>query len=331
MSGISVALCTYNGEKYIREQIESIISQTLLPGEIILCDDASSDDTFIIAESLLKESGIPYKAVKNKENIGYNKNFEQALGLASNDYIALCDQDDVWFNNKLEVLYNAIKKQEEIHGMECPILVFSDAIVANEALEIIHPSYMRMQKLHPQKTAGKIYSLCINNVVIGMTSLINRSLAKLALPFPENILNHDWWMAVLSSAKGKLVYIDESLCYYIQHGKNVIGANLYHDIGWASYIIERFKKRQSVAEYLKDLKYELYMRYRPHMAKRVAHIEGLYKITGDNKLLRLCDYLKKGGISSAIGCMLMGALPPTWQRKVFFLASIVKKELDNNK
>ena len=105
---ISIALPTYNGEKYIREQLDSIYNQTLVPDEVVVVDDCSTDNTVNILEEYSQRYGLKYFV--NDSNIGYNKNFEKAIRLCAGDYIALSDQDDVWFPTKIQVSYDAISK-----------------------------------------------------------------------------------------------------------------------------------------------------------------------------------------------------------------------------
>lgn len=326
MSGISVVICSYNGEKYITEQIDSILCQTVKPDEIILCDDNSTDKTYEIATSILAKSGISYKSYQNVTNLGYAKNYEKALGLSSQQYVSMSDQDDIWCPWKLETLLVEIKKLEDENGIEHPIMVYSDVTVTDEALNILHPSYMKMQKLFPERMNKRLYALCVNNVVIGMTAIVNRGLLKKALPFPEGVLNHDWWLAIISSAIGTLSYIGTPLGYYRQHGNNSIGTKVYDDLGWFYTIRSNFRNHSVIYKYLTEyLPYELFHRYRPHLLKRIPHILGLYQITGDKRLLMLAKNIEKGGMLSALGCLSIGALPPAWQRKLFFLISLSKK------
>src|SRR5258708_1747298 len=118
---VSVALCTYNGARFLREQLESIAAQTHIPAELVACDDASTDDSFSILESFAKSAVFPVRLVRNEIRVGSTKNFEQAIGLCTGEIIALCDQDDVWLPEKLARI------GEELARHRDAVMVFSDA------------------------------------------------------------------------------------------------------------------------------------------------------------------------------------------------------------
>ena len=111
MLKISVAICTYNGERYIKDQLKSILDQDRRVDEIVICDDGSTDNTVIVCNNILLHSGIKYTIVENKENFGFIKNFYQAMSLCKNDIIFLCDQDDVWLRNKTSVILDVFEKK----------------------------------------------------------------------------------------------------------------------------------------------------------------------------------------------------------------------------
>lgn len=111
---ISVAMCTFNGEKYIKEQIESIINQSLVPDEIVICDDCSKDNTLNIIKETLDNWPGKVQLVVNEKNLGYRKNFEKSISLCNGDIIFLSDQDDVWNRNKIEIMFNALNNSDAI-------------------------------------------------------------------------------------------------------------------------------------------------------------------------------------------------------------------------
>ena len=124
---VSIALCTYNGEKFIREQIESYLTQTVLPDEIIVCDDGSSDDTVSIVRQYLEANeGIKWRLIQNEKTLGTNKNFEKAVGFCSGDFIFFSDQDDIWRNEKIEQTISFFNKNRECEA------IFSNAILIDE-------------------------------------------------------------------------------------------------------------------------------------------------------------------------------------------------------
>jgi glycosyltransferase involved in cell wall biosynthesis len=189
---ISVALCTYNGELYLREQLESIFKQTRFPDEIIVCDDCSTDSTFKILNDFCKISPVPFKIYVNKKNLGVSKNFERAISLCTGDIIFLSDQDDVWLPEKIEKVIKAFNCNKDCS------YVFSDAYVVNKDL---HPlgytmwesiSFGKWQR-ESFKKSRQLKVLLKHNVVSGATMAFRSELKKIILPISE-IWIHDGWI-----------------------------------------------------------------------------------------------------------------------------------------
>ena len=128
----SVALCTYNGEEYISQQINSIIEQTIKPSEIIISDDGSTDNTIEIARGILENSNLNYKIINNDREKGVVANFENAISNCKYEYIFTSDQDDVWVENKAEIILNVFEKEASA------LLVFSDGELVDEKLKYLH-------------------------------------------------------------------------------------------------------------------------------------------------------------------------------------------------
>lgn len=214
---ISVAMCTFNGEKYIKEQIESIINQSLIPDEIVICDDCSKDNTVnIIKETLDNWSGKVHLVV-NEKNVGYRKNFEKAISLCNGDIIFLSDQDDVWNRNKIEIMVNALNNSDAI-------LAFHDVEVVDENLKLITGSFWKLLKFSYQKFLHDDFRRIFEgNVVQGSACALKKELINYAKPFPEAAI-HDEWLALVAVAKGNIIPINKSLAKYRQSGNNAIGA-----------------------------------------------------------------------------------------------------------
>ncbi len=208
---VSIAMATYNGEQFIAKQLDSILAQSYKNLEIVICDDRSSDST----PAILKNYVMQDRRIKlffNTENLGLVKNFEQALLLCSGDYIAFSDQDDLWEKEKISSLLQEIGEFSLIH---------SDASLINTDGEIFARSYSR----YSRKILGKdIYSYLLHNNVTGCTALFSRKLLEHALPFPDHIFVHDWWLTLCAYKFGGITYVDEPLIRYRQHGRNQIGA-----------------------------------------------------------------------------------------------------------
>lgn len=199
---ISVCIATYNGEKYIREQLESILKQLNADDEVVISDDGSKDKTIEIIESLADKR---ITILQNNGKHGFTHNFENAIKNAKGDIIFLSDQDDVWLENKVDSFLNVIKPG---------YLVISDAWVCSNSLE---KKYRLSEVRCFQKTYWKnLYK----GMFLGSTMAFTKESLKYFLPIP-NVLGHDMWFALLSALKNRLIYLDEPLLLYRRHEETV--------------------------------------------------------------------------------------------------------------
>ncbi len=214
---ISVVVCTYNGEKFISEQLKSIIQQTLPPDEIIVSDDCSNDNTIMIAENILRKSGISYKVHKNEQNINATANFEQAMGMAAGDIIFTSDQDDVWGKNKIEII------TKEFLKYDC-MLVFTNAEVVDQNLNSLGFDLWHEMEIDITKDEMDNYfnKMIQGNIVTGATMAVSKKLYSLSVPFYANFF-HDAWLALNATQYGKIIAIDKCLIKYRMHGNNEVG------------------------------------------------------------------------------------------------------------
>jgi len=221
---ISVAMCTYNGAEFLSAQLQSIIMQSRPPDEIIICDDRSTDDTQTLLEKFAADSRVPVTLHSNDQNLGSVKNFERAISLCTGDVIALSDQDDVWRNDKLQLIEDAFN-QSPAAG-----LVFSDAAIVDEVLT---PLNRRMwdevgfdaHKRKLVRTGRALEVLITGWTVTGATMAFRSSFVKLSLPIPDEIaMIHDGWIALTIAAVANVVALDEPLIQYRQHALQQIGA-----------------------------------------------------------------------------------------------------------
>lgn len=219
---LSVALCTWNGEAYLEQQLASIGQQTRRPDELVVCDDGSTDSTLQILKAFQAESPFPVRIFRNDVRLGPTKNFEKAISLCLGEIIALSDQDDVWLSHKLEKLEKTLEDHPEAG------YVFSDALVVDEMLRPL--GYMMWNRIafttRQRRRFEQGYQLEVllkHNVVTGATMAFRAELRDLLLPIPEQWV-HDAWIALLASAAGTGgVLIEESLIHYRQHSKQLIG------------------------------------------------------------------------------------------------------------
>jgi glycosyltransferase involved in cell wall biosynthesis len=221
---LSIAMCTYNGADFLPAQLDSIITQTRPPDELVICDDGSTDDTSSLLKRFAAESGAPVSLHFNEQNLGSVKNFEKAIGLCTGDLIALSDQDDVWRSDKLQLIEESFQSYPEAG------LVFSDAEVVDENLQPLNRRMWDEVGFDEQKRKlvrlGRAFEVLITGwTVTGATMAFRSRFVPLALPVPDQIaMIHDGWIAVTIAAVARMIMIEEPLIEYRQHSRQQIGA-----------------------------------------------------------------------------------------------------------
>jgi len=230
-NSISIAMAVYNGENYLARQIESILSQTLIPNEIIICDDASTDSTFDIALNYAKKDKR-VKVYRNRDRLGLVKNFEKALSLCNGKYIAFSDQDDIWICDKLETQFRIMKETEERYPHKA-ILIHSDMKMIDSNDALIAQSFMKYRN-YTLSDSKNLPHIIGPNGVMGNSIMINSEAKKIILPFPSNISVHDYWIALIIELYGIRRYIDKPLLKYRIHRTN--SSNRREMFGYKRYI-----------------------------------------------------------------------------------------------
>ncbi|WP_445777214.1 glycosyltransferase family 2 protein [Shewanella sp.] len=202
---ISVCMATYNGERYILEQLVSILSQLSVDDEVVISDDNSTDNTENIVKSI-NDPRIIF--IENEYERGYTKNFEYSLTHSSGDIIFLADQDDVWLPNKVNSLLLALKDSD---------FVVSDCKVVDTDLQVIHKSHFAIHNVK----AGFVNNFLLPRY-IGACMAFNRKVLNYALPFPkkQKYSAHDYWISLVSEMRFKVKVIDEPLILYRRHDSN---------------------------------------------------------------------------------------------------------------
>lgn len=219
---ISILLASYNGEKYIAQQIESVLNQTYNDFILYINDDCSTDKTYEIIKNYEAKYPGKIKVTRNEKNSGGAKhNFIKMMISHKDDYIMLCDQDDIWLEDKIEITYKKIKRMEEEYRVDMPLLVHTDLKIADENLNIIFPSLISYVNADYSKT--KLKNQIVQNTLTGCTAMYNRKLAELIISKPSFMVMHDWWIMLIASAFGKIDYVNEPTILYRQHGNNAIG------------------------------------------------------------------------------------------------------------
>lgn len=215
---LCIVMTTYNGETFLSEQIDSILNQSYQDFELIICDDKSEDNTVEIIQNYLKDHDN-ITLYQNEENIGVVQNFENALKKCDSSYIALSDQDDIWHKDKLKISMQKLKIMEGSYP-NIPLLIHSDLEMIDDNGNIFSPSYFNFRgyTLSSEKSLNTIIS---QNGIMGNTILINNHLKKLILPFPNHLIVHDYWIALINEIYGKRTTIYKPLVQYRIHEKNL--------------------------------------------------------------------------------------------------------------
>lgn len=223
---VNILMSTYNGQQFLAEQIRSIQDQTYTDWTLLVRDDGSSDKTReILQDFASQDSRIRLIDVKETKNLGVIKSFHRLVHYEQADYYFFSDQDDVWLPDKL-----AVSLQEaQSYPTDQPLMVYMDLTVVDQDLQVMTESMIRSQSHHANT---QLVQELTENTVTGGVAMINHSLANL-WSRTEDILMHDWYLALLASAFGTLVFIDKPGELYRQHAANVLGART---------LSKRFKK-----------------------------------------------------------------------------------------
>lgn len=200
---ISVCMATYNGSKFIKEQLDSILPQLSEDDEIIVSDDGSTDGTLEILANFHDER---VKVFLNEGRHGVVPNFENALSKASGDIIFFSDQDDIWASKKVKIMLNELRDAD---------LVVHDALIMDGEDNVSNVNYFSIR--HPHK--GYWHNLW-ENCFVGSCLAFRREMLPYVYPFPKHILWHDMWIGLVVSKKGRVKFIDDKLLYYRRHGGN---------------------------------------------------------------------------------------------------------------
>ena len=297
---ISILLASYNGEKYIAEQLESLLSQTMQDFKLIICDDGSTDDTFSIAADYAQKYPCKITAVQNKENSGGAKHsFLRMMIDHKDDYVMLCDQDDIWLPNKIELTLERMQGLERDIGACTPILVHTDLRVVNENLETISPSFKAAMNANYGKT--ELRNQIIQNTLTGCTVMYNRALADLITEPPKFMVMHDWWLMLIASAFGEISALDAQTVLYRQHGRNEIGAK---DVRTLRYKIKKLLHHAEIKNALSET-YEqaqgFYDIYRDMLTKDQAELLRAYcDIPNHSKFVRWATICRLGVLKNGL-------------------------------
>lgn len=220
---IDILLATCNGASFLEEQLRSVYAGKSGPDfRMLVRDDGSTDDTCQILDKWAASAPDFVIVTDGQGSLGTALNYSRLMDFVEAQYVAFSDQDDVWLPEKLSLLHQKMMGVESILGKDTPLLVHSDLMVVDRSLRMIAPSFWRFQKIDPQYTGFS--ATLVQNSVTGCAMMANRALVELARPVPRQAIMHDWWLALVASAFGKVVPIRKPLLMYRQHGTNTVGA-----------------------------------------------------------------------------------------------------------
>ncbi len=218
-SRIAILMATYNGERFIKEQIDSIINQSFHDWTLYICDDGSTDKTIRIIEKYCNEFENIYHVPKYHHKKGACANFMELLKLIESEFYMFCDQDDVWLPHKIQLTFNSIKDKNQ----DRPLAICTDLTLVSTNLEQLHFSMWIYAKLKP-KYLKKWRYLRTCNILTGCTMLINNKAKAVSLDYEEALM-HDSWIGLKTLAnQGEVICIDTPTILYRQHGENVLGS-----------------------------------------------------------------------------------------------------------
>jgi glycosyltransferase involved in cell wall biosynthesis len=242
---IGIVLCTYNGERYLREQLDSILAQERLPDEVLVQDDGSTDQTLSILDSYAAKAPFAFNVVRNPQNLGFVRNFELAIARCSADVIAMSDQDDSWRSDKL-------RKMEQIFRSDTRISVlFSEAQMVDERLASLGHGVLQALRvsnadLERVRRHDFLPVLLRRNIAPGATMALRAERTCQMLPIPEGAY-HDEWLTLVAATFGELGFCTEPLIRYRQHATNQLGAR-------PEKALSRIRKALRPISYKEDLR-----------------------------------------------------------------------------
>jgi glycosyltransferase involved in cell wall biosynthesis len=229
---VSVALCTYNGARYLRQQLDSLAAQTRRPDEVVVGDDASTDDSVAIVETWARETGIPTYITRNQPGLGPTRNFEATIARCRGDVICPCDQDDVWLPTKIEKTGALIQRDPGVTFAICQSEICSEDLAPRGVT--VFDDQRFTERYRTLVRSGEGFDAYLRHLVApGHAMAFRKTLFDRLFPFPDTCV-HDQWIALIASAVGKTALADESLVRYRYHQQNALGGSQKTLLDWSA-------------------------------------------------------------------------------------------------
>ncbi|KUJ50503.1 glycosyltransferase family 2 protein [Chryseobacterium sp. JAH] len=287
---ISVALCTYNGEKFLKQQLDSIIDQTVNVDEIIVCDDRSTDQTQRILSEYSAKFPDTFKIHINEKNLRSVKNFEKAISLCTGEIIFLSDQDDVWERNKVEVYIQHFQNNEKLQ-----VICSNGFVIDDNHLKLDHytvwdaPQFLEQQN---KINHFKIFTL-LGNYATGAAMAVKKSFAQQTLPFPDiESFHHDEWIAIVAAENDEFAFINEKLFSYRYHTNQQVGGIFFtKDEAGKQEIIRKYDLQRPLKNF-RDVK----MRFRS-IRDKINKFENYVRNNSDKNVERVLQSVREEKIN----------------------------------
>lgn len=260
---IAILMASYNSQKYIAEQIESIINQSYKFWTLYIRDDGSTDDTKKIIGDYSRKYDNIILINDSNGNLGCRDNFFRLLEIVQSKYYMFSDSDDVWLPNKVKVSLDEIIKAEKENPPHTPILIHSDMMIVDQNLNILQQSMWESARFNPDKIKTINY-LGIHGFIGGATAIFNKEAKRVSIPFSKKVYLHDLWIGLKVLESGKIISLHKQLMLYRQHGNNTAGAGEKSKLSLI-YKLRNFKKVLKVnlmtARMLKSIGWGGYTKY----------------------------------------------------------------------
>lgn len=280
---IAVLLATFNGERFVAGQIQSILEQSWPHWRIVTRDDGSGDHTAsIVSEFARRFPGSIHVVDEGGPRLGVDGSFSRLLELTESKYYMFCDQDDVWLPDKIEKTLDCMRAIETEVGEGTPVLVHTDASVVDSSLRQLDASAWHYGYNDPSFST-RLNRLLVQNMVFGCTVMINSALKKRATPIPENVVQYDWWMALVSVCFGRTSYLSQPTVLYRQHEANTVGVRRWG----AAYIFDKIMKIRDRTPLVASRRQavELLSRYGDSLSSRHREMLRHYASLGEKGIL----------------------------------------------
>ena len=229
-----IVMATYNGARFLGEQVDSLLRQTHSDWTLLIRDDDSSDETLSTLDRFVARDSRIQKLASEDRRLGpsqsFGRLFDAAFRLGA-ERVFLCDQDDVWAPDKVARQLEQLLHAEARFGRDTAMIVHSDLEVVDENLRVVHESFFASQRLKHVKRRP-LQTLAVQNFVTGCTLVANRSALEIALPIPPEAVMHDWWIALCTAGPGRLLFDPLPLVKYRQHDGNAVGARHFWHAAW---------------------------------------------------------------------------------------------------